>query len=460
MALRLFNTLSKRKELFTPTDPRRVTAYVCGPTVYSYPHIGNARAAVVFDLLYRILRERFPKVVYARNITDVDDKINASAKAAGVPISVITEKYTAIYHEDMAALGVLAPVVEPKVTDHLPDIVCVIERLIERGHAYVVEGHVLFAINTYPDYGRLSGRDREEMIAGARVEVAPYKRDPADFVLWKPSTPDLPGWDSPWGRGRPGWHIECSAMIERHLGETIDIHGGGQDLIFPHHENEIAQGTCAHNGKLYCRYWLHNGFVTVAEEKMSKSLGNVLLVHDLLQEAPGEAIRLVLLSSHYRQPLDWTDTALHQAKAGLDRLYGTLRRLEDVVIRIEDKAVSAEFNEALEDDMNTPKALAELFQIAKLANTATEIEELRRLKGRLLAGGDQLGLLQADPEDWFSRSAHVSIDVAEIERLIAERNAARSAKNYALADQIRDELARQGVRIEDGPEGTRWRRAG
>jgi cysteinyl-tRNA synthetase len=460
MALRVFNTLSKRKELFTPADPRRVTAYVCGPTVYNCPHIGNARAAVIFDLLYRILRARFPRVVYARNITDVDDKINASAKAAGVPISVITEKYTAIYHEDMAALGVLAPVVEPKVTDHLPDIVCLIERLIERGHAYVVEGHVLFAINTYPDYGRLSGRDREEMIAGARVEVAPYKRDPADFVLWKPSTPDLPGWDSPWGRGRPGWHIECSTLIERHLGETIDIHGGGQDLIFPHHENEIAQGTCAHNGKLYCRYWLHNGFVTVAEEKMSKSLGNVLLVHDLLQGAPGEAIRLVLLSSHYRQPLDWTDTALHQAKAGLDRLYGALRRLEDVVIGTQDKAVSAEFNEALEDDMNTPKALAELFQIAKLANTATEIEELRRLKGQLLAGGDQLGLLQADPEDWFSRSAHASIDADEIERLIAERNAARSAKNYALADQIRGELARQGVRIEDGPEGTRWRRAG
>jgi cysteinyl-tRNA synthetase len=458
MALRVFNTLSKRKELFTPADLRRVTAYVCGPTVYNYPHIGNARAAVVFDLLYRVLRERFPKVIYARNITDVDDKINASAKAAGVPISVITEKYTAIYHQDMAALGVLAPVVEPRVTDHIPDIVCVIERLIERGHAYVVEGHVLFAINTYPDYGRLSGRDREEMIAGARIEVAPYKRDPADFILWKPSTPDLPGWDSPWGRGRPGWHIECSTLIERHLGETIDIHGGGQDLIFPHHENEIAQGTCAHNGKLYCRYWLHNGFVIVAEEKMSKSLGNVLLVHDLLQEAPGEAIRLVLLSSHYRQPLDWTDTALHQAKAGLDRLYGTLRRLEDVVIGIEDKAVSAEFNEALEDDMNTPKALAELFQIAKLANTATEIEELRRLKGQLLAGGDQLGLLQVDPEDWFSRSAHALIDAAEIERLIAERNAARLAKNYALADQIRDELARQGVRIEDGPEGTRWRR--
>ena len=460
MALHLFNTLTKRKEVFTPGDPDRVTVYVCGPTVYNYPHIGNARAAVVFDVLYRILRERYPNVVYARNITDVDDKINAAAKTAGVPIAVITERYTAAYHEDMAALGVLPPVVEPKVTDHIPDTTAMIECLIERGHAYVVEGHVLFNINTYSDYGQLSGRDREEMIAGARVEVAPYKRDPADFVLWKPSTPDLPGWESPWGRGRPGWHIECSTMIERHLGETIDIHGGGQDLIFPHHENEIAQGTCAHGGKLYCRYWLHNGFVTVDQEKMSKSIGNTLLVHDLLQQAPGEAIRLVLLSSHYRQPLDWTEAAIHQAKAGLDRLYGTLRRLEDIEIGPKDRVVSAEFNEALEDDVNIPKALAELFQIAKLANIATEREDLRRLKGQLLACGAQMGLLQEDPEAWFSRSTQESMDVSEIERLIAERNAARLAKNYARADWIREELAKRGVRIEDGPDGTRWRRVG
>lgn len=460
MALHLFNTLTKRKEVFTPGDPDRVTVYVCGPTVYNHPHIGNARAAVVFDLLYRILRERYPKVVYVRNITDVDDKINAAAKAAGVPIAVITEKYTAAYHEDMAALGVLPPVVEPKVTDHIPDIIAVIARLIERGHAYVVEGHVLFDINTYSDYGRLSGRNREEMIAGARVEVVPYKKDPADFVLWKPSTPDLPGWESPWGRGRPGWHIECSTMIERHLGETIDIHGGGQDLIFPHHENEIAQGTCAHEGKLFCRYWVHNGFVTVDQEKMSKSLGNVLLVHDLLQEAPGEAIRLVLLSSHYRQPLDWTEGVLHQARAGLDRLYGSLRRLEEVEIHPDERGVSPEFNEALEDDMNTPKALAELFQIAKLANTATEVGELRRLKGQLLICGAQLGLLQEDPEAWFSRSVSASVDVAEIERLIAERNAARLARNFARADRIREELAKRGVRIEDSPEGTRWRMVG
>lgn len=460
MALRLFNTLTKRKEEFIPGDPSRVTVYVCGPTVYNHPHIGNARAAVVFDLLYRILRERYPNVVYARNITDVDDKINAAAKAAGVPIAVITEKYTAAYREDMAALSVLLPVVEPKVTDHIPDIIAVIKRLIERGHAYVVEGHVLFDINSYSDYGQLSGRNREEMIVGARVEVAPYKKDPADFVLWKPSTPDLPGWESPWGRGRPGWHIECSTMIERHLGETIDIHGGGQDLIFPHHENEIAQGTCAHGGKLFCRYWLHNGFVTVDQEKMSKSLGNTLLVHDLLKQAPGEAIRLVLLSSHYHQPLDWTEAALAQAKAGLDRLYGALRRLEEVEIGPQDKVVSLEFSEAVEDDMNTPKALSELFQIAKLANTVTEKEELHRLKGQLLACGAQMGLLQEDPEIWFSRSVHTPVDVVEIERLIAERNAARRAKNFARADRIREELAKRGVRIEDSPEGTRWRMAG
>src|SRR5687768_11694020 len=339
--LRLHNTLTRRVETFVPGDPDRVTMYVCGPTVYNYVHIGNARPPVVFGVLAALLRRRHPHVVYARNITDVDDKINAAARERGVPIGEITGTYAAAYADDMARLGAAEPDVIPHATTHIPQMVAMIERLIASGHAYAAEGHALFSVASFPEYGRLSGRDPEELLAGARVEVAPYKRDPADFVLWKPSTPDLPGWDSPWGRGRPGWHIECSALIERHLGETIDIHGGGQDLIFPHHENEIAQGTCAHNGKLYCRYWLHNGFVTVAEEKMSKSVGNVLLVHDLLQEASGEAIRLVLLSSHYRQPLDWTDTALHQAKAGLDRLYGALRRLEDVVIGIEDKAVSA-----------------------------------------------------------------------------------------------------------------------
>ena len=306
MTLSLTNTLNRTKEPFVPANPHHVTMYVCGPTVYNFAHIGNARPAVVFDVLYRVLKRRFKKVVYARNFTDVDDKINATAKETDLPISTITKRYIEAYQSDMAALGVLTPDLEPRVTEHVPDIIKMVEQLIARGHAYVTERHVLFDVRSFPAYGALSGRDRDEMIAGARVEVAPYKRDPADFVLWKPSTPDLPGWESPWGRGRPGWHIECSAMIEQHLGVSIDIHGGGQDLIFPHHENEIAQGTCAHDGELYCRYWVHNGFVTVEGRKMSKSLGNVLLVRDLLNDAPGEAIRFALLSAHYRQPLDWS----------------------------------------------------------------------------------------------------------------------------------------------------------
>ena len=330
MTLCLTNTLERTKEPFAPANPDHVTMYVCGPTVYNFAHIGNARPAVVFDVLYRLLKRRFERVVYARNFTDVDDKINAAAKEAGQPISFVTERYIEAYHADMASLGVLTPDLEPRVTEHVAEIIGMVERLIARGHAYAVEGHVLFHVPTFAAYGALSGRNRDEMIAGSRVEVAPYKRDAADFVLWKPSTPDLPGWESPWGRGRPGWHIECSAMIERHFGVSIDIHGGGQDLIFPHHENEIAQGTCAHDGKIYCRYWVHNGFVTVGGRKMSKSLGNVLLVRDLLGEAPGEAIRFALLGAHYRQPLDWSTDGLAQARRGLDRLYGVLRDLGDV----------------------------------------------------------------------------------------------------------------------------------
>ena len=319
MTLCLTNTLKRTKEPIAPASPDRVTMYVCGPTVYNFAHIGNARPAVVFDVLYRLLKRRFGRVVYARNFTDVDDKINAAAKEAGQPISTVTKRYIEAYHADMAALRVVTPDLEPRVTEHIAEIIGMVERLIARGHAYAVEGHVLFHVPSFSAYGALSGRNRNEMIAGARVEVAPYKRDPADFVLWKPSPPDLPGWESPWGRGRPGWHIECSAMIERHLGASIDIHGGGQDLIFPHHENEIAQGTCAHDGELYCRYWVHNGFVTVEGRKMSKSLGNVHLVRDLLGEAPGEAIRFALLGAHYHQPLDWSADGLAQARHGLDR---------------------------------------------------------------------------------------------------------------------------------------------
>ncbi|MEX2454244.1 MAG: cysteine--tRNA ligase [Rhodospirillaceae bacterium] len=460
MTLRLHNTLTRTKEDFVPADPDRVTMYVCGPTVYSYAHIGNARPAVVFDVLVRLLRHRWPTVVYARNITDVDDKINAAAREQRVEIGRITEKFRKIYHEDMQALGVAPPDIEPHATQHIPEMIAMMERLIASGHAYVAEGHVLFNVPSFSEYGGLSGRDRDEMIAGARVEVAPYKRDPADFVLWKPSTPDLPGWDSPWGRGRPGWHLECSCMIEKHLGRTIDIHGGGVDLVFPHHENEIAQSTAAHGGQTFVRYWLHNGFVNVNREKMSKSVGNVLLVHDLLDRAPGEAIRLALLAAHYRQPLDWTDDGLTQAKRMLDRLYGALRTLTDVA-----PAADAEpdpyFLEALEDDLNTPRALAALFDLAKRANTAPDENERGRLKGALLASARLMGLLGQDPEDWFAgeATAEDGPDSEEIERNIVARKEARAARNFAEADRIRDDLAARGVSLEDGPDGTKWRRA-
>ena len=460
MTLRLTNTLTRRKEPFTPARPDLVTMYVCGPTVYNFAHIGNARPAVVFDVLYRLLKRRFERVVYARNFTDVDDKINAAAKEAGQPISHITERFIDAYHADMAALGVLTPDLEPRVTDHIPDIIDMVERLIARDHAYAADGHVLFHVPSFSAYGALSGRDRDEMVAGARVEVAPYKRDPADFVLWKPSTPDLPGWDSPWGRGRPGWHIECSAMIEDSLGRTIDIHGGGQDLIFPHHENEIAQGTCAHDGELYCRYWVHNGFVTVEGRKMSKSLGNVLLVRDLLADAPGEAVRFALLAAHYRQPLDWSAGGLAQAKRSLDRLYATLRDLEDAPDVGAPADLLERFEAALDDDLNFPGAIAELFQLAKAARRATYTADRAAYKAALREAGDLLGLLQADPAVWLEQPSGDDEDIAKIERLVEARHAARLAKDYAAADRVRDELAALGVTVEDRADGPIWRRTG
>ncbi len=459
MSLRLHNTLTRAKEEFIPADPGRVTMYVCGPTVYSYAHIGNARPAVAFDVLVRLLRHLYPKVVYARNITDVDDKINAAARDQGVEIGVITAKFRDIYHRDMAAIGVLPPDIEPHATQHIPEMIAMMEKLIASGHAYEAEGHVLFNVPSFADYGRLSKRDRDEMIAGARVEVAPYKKDPSDFVLWKPSTPDLPGWDSPWGRGRPGWHLECSCMIEKHLGRTIDIHGGGIDLVFPHHENEIAQSTCAHGGETFVRYWLHNGFVNVDHEKMSKSIGNVLLVHELLKQAPGEAIRLALLNAHYRQPLDWTDEGLAQAKRMLDRLYGALRSLADVDAD-PDAAPDRDFLDALEDDLNTPKALAALFELVRRANTETDPAARRAIKGALLSSASLVGLLTQDPEAWFEGEASAADgpSAEEVESLIEARKAARAAKNFAEADRIRDDLAARGVVLEDGAGGTKWRR--
>ncbi|RMF97063.1 MAG: cysteine--tRNA ligase [Gammaproteobacteria bacterium] len=458
MSIQLYNTLSRRKEPFEPVSEGRVTMYVCGPTVYSYPHIGNARPAVVFDVLARLLRSRY-RLVYARNITDIDDKINAAAREEGVEIGVIAARYTAAYHADMQALGVLPPDVEPRATEHLRGIIEMIQALLTAGCAYEAEGHVLFRVAAFADYGCLSHRDRRELLAGARVEVAPYKESPGDFVLWKPSPPELPGWDSPWGRGRPGWHIECSVMAERHLGTTIDIHGGGNDLIFPHHENEIAQSTCAHGGQLFCRYWVHNGFVNVDHTKMSKSLGNIVLVRELLEQAPGEAVRLALLGAHYRQPLDWTDEVLQEARRKLDRLYGTLRDAPGWESAWQNVAPDPAFIAALEDDLNTPRALAALFELARDVHRRDAAEERAALAARLRASAEFLGLLAADPADWFTAGATASLPAEEIEQRLAQRAQARAQKDFATADRIRDELAAAGILIEDVPGGTRWRRA-
>jgi len=456
--MKLFNSLSGAKERFAPADPARPTMYVCGPTVYNHPHIGNARPAVVFDVLFRLLGQRYGDVLYARNVTDVEDKIINAATEQGIATEVIAERYTRAYHEDMAALNVLPPTIEPFATGHIAGMLAMIGALIAKGHAYEVAGHVLFHVPSFPDYGRLSRRTREEMIDGARVEVAPYKRDAADFVLWKPSSAEQPGWESPFGRGRPGWHIECSAMIEACLGRTIDIHGGGQDLRFPHHENEIAQSACVHDGLPLARFWLHNGFLNVEQEKMSKSVGNVLLVHGLLREMPGEAIRYALLMAHYRKPLDWTGRGLSQAKHALDRLYLTLRDLPGTAADPE-ATPSPSILAALEDDLNTPKAFALLFELAREANATAERDRKLALKRELLAGGRLLGLLQEEPEVWLRSTTRSEVDAEEIERLIARRTEARKVRNFAEADQIRDQLAAQGVIIEDAADKTRWRLA-
>jgi cysteinyl-tRNA synthetase len=453
MPISLYNSLSRRIEPFVPLDPNRVTVYLCGPTVYSYVHIGNARGPVVFDVLVKLLRRHHPHVDYARNITDVDDKINAASLEQGVPIGTITGRFSQAYKEDMAGLGIAPPDIEPYATAHIGQIITMIETLIASGHAYAAEGHVLFDVDSYPAYGALSGRDTDELIAGARVEVAPYKRNPTDFVLWKPSTPELPGWDSPWGRGRPGWHIECSAMSAAHLGETIDIHAGGVDLVFPHHENEIAQSTCAHGGKVFARWWLHNGMLTFDGRKMSKSLGNVLHVHELLKRHPPEALRLLLLRGHYRQPLDWSDAAIAQSINTLDGWYRVLRELSDIAVDPDQPLpVPERLEAALCDDLNTPQALAEL---AVLADTARQTPTAAS-KAALLGGGAVLGLLQDDPEVWFKRAGGGSVNADRVEALLEERRSARAARDFARADAIRDELGAMGVVIEDGAQGTRW----
>ena len=533
MSIQLYNTLSRRKETLVPRDPQNVRMYVCGPTVYDLAHIGNARPVVVFDVLYRLLRHEYGEkhVTYVRNITDVDDKIIAAAKANGESIDAVTARTTEAYHQDMAALGTLPPTHEPRATEHIPQMIAMIERLIARGHAYVAEGHVLFSVPSMPAYGRLSRHNRQELIAGARVEVAPYKRDPADFVMWKPSTAEQPGWDSPWGRGRPGWHIECSAMSAELLGEHFDIHGGGQDLIFPHHENELAQSVCAqqhapaNGGEPFVNIWMHNGYVIANGEKMSKSLGNFFTVRQLLDEKKrGEAIRLALLSAHYRQPLDITREKLAEVKGQLDHFYRALRRAGNGDTTSAD-APADSVVAALSDDLNTPAAIAVLHELTTTLNKTRDEQKQTQIKDTLKRSGALLGLLQQDPEEWFKGvevsdvtftephsgtarvagaevvhvpdefdkgqihqtlpaftqkatgagvnvggEAHQTLSALqqrgvgtiaqEIDRRVAAREAARAAKNFAEADRIRDELAAEGIILEDLPDGTTdWRRA-
>ncbi|HYC63970.1 MAG TPA: cysteine--tRNA ligase [Reyranellaceae bacterium] len=442
MSLTIYNTLSREKEQFVPLDARHVRMYVCGPTVYDYVHIGNARPVVAFDTLYRLLKRRYPRVTYVRNITDIDDRIMVRAAENKETIEALTERTGRAYQTDMRRLGALAPDVEPRATGHVQEMVELIGRLIAKGHAYAAEGHVLFSVPSMPEYGRLSRRTRDELVAGARVEVAPYKKDPADFVLWKPSTAEQPGWASPWGRGRPGWHTECSAMSAKHLGETFDIHAGGLDLIFPHHENEIAQSRSAFGHAIMAKYWMHNGFINVSGEKMSKSLGNFFTIHELLDQYPGEAIRLLLQSAHYRQPLDFTHEGLTQAKAILDRWYGVLRGKTAKPAN----AVPASVEEALSDDINTPAAITAIHQLDD--------------PSQLLAAGQALGLLQQDAEAWFrwTPAGTGGPTEAEIEAAIAARQAARKAKDFKESDRIRDELKAKGVVLEDGPKGTTWKR--
>jgi cysteinyl-tRNA synthetase len=480
MPLHIHDTLRREKRLFEPRNKDRVTLYVCGPTVYDYAHIGNARPPVVFDVLVRLLRRTYgaDKVIYARNVTDVDDKINQKAAREGVPIGEVTARYEAAYLADMGLLNVSPPDIAPHVTDYIPAIVDQIQAIVDAGCAYAAEGHVLFDVSSYKSYGALSGRNLDDMIAGARVEVAPYKKNPHDFVLWKPSKADEPSWPSPWGQGRPGWHIECSAMIEKTLGLPIDIHGGGIDLVFPHHENEIAQGVCAHGHAHgdqahdeYARYWMHNGFLTVDAEKMSKSIGNVLLLHDLVQAMPGEVVRWALLSAHYRQPLDWNQGLLDQSRKNLDRLYGVLRDADAALADFDEGTLDEAERElaenalnpvldALEDDLNTPGAIAQLFGLGNalrdlLNDAEADINDVGMARWSLKEAAGLLGVLSLTPDAWFEGGDPAL--KAEVEALLDQRAAARAAKDWPEADRIRDRLNALNVIVMDGPEGATWR---
>ncbi|MDG1387107.1 MAG: cysteine--tRNA ligase [Halioglobus sp.] len=457
MSLKIYNTMSGAKEEFEPLVADTVTMYVCGPTVYNLAHIGNARPVVVFDTLFRLLQTQYGSVTYARNITDVDDRIIAAAKEGDRSIESVTDEYTAKYREDMAELNALPPSLEPHATHNIDAMIELTSTLIEKGHAYESQGHVLFAVESMEDYGKLSNRSIDDMLAGARVQVADYKRHPGDFVLWKPADITDPGWDSPWGRGRPGWHLECSAMIRAHLGETIDIHGGGRDLIFPHHENEIAQSRCAHGGD-YVKYWMHNAYLDIDGEKMSKSLGNFRTVRDLLQSYRGEVLRFALLSAHYRSPLNFSVELLEQARSNLDGFYGTLREVADMEIDVDVPLADEPFYQALNDDLNTPLAIAELHALAKQLNKAAA-EDKPQLKARIIAAGNLLGILGQDPEEWLQGDAAADAISAEaIETLIQERVDAKANRNFARADEIRDSLLAEGVVLEDSREGTQWKR--
>ena len=457
MSLQLYNTLGGRKQTFVPLRANRVTMYVCGPTVYNLAHIGNARPAVVFDTLYRLLQTHYDEVIYVRNITDIDDKIIAAMQQSGLALAAFTAGFSEKYQQDMTALNSLPPSLEPRATDHIAEMIALAATLQEKGHAYEADGHLLFAVQSMPDYGRLSNRSLEDMRAGARVEVADYKRYPGDFVLWKPAPAAEPGWDSPWGRGRPGWHLECSAMARAHLGATIDIHGGGRDLIFPHHENEIAQSRCAHGGD-YVRYWLHNAYLTIDDEKMAKSRDNFRMVRDLLLHYPGEVLRFALLSAHYRSALNFSADVLAQSAAALDSLYGALREVQHVAADSGVSLAGEDCYQALNDDLNTPLAIAGLHALARALRRAAPAGQ-PALKARLLAAAGLLGVLQQSPDNWFQIAPpQDAISPQEIESLLQQRRQARLDSDFAAADALRESLRQRGVVLEDKPDGTRWRR--
>ena len=463
--LRIYNTLTNSKDEFVPVDKNHVRMYTCGPTVYNYAHIGNARPAVVSDLLIRLLRHLYPKVTFVSNITDIDDKIIKAANEVGKPINELTVKFEKIYNEDMRSLNVQKPDMQPRATEYIDNMIDLIKKMIDNGFAYESESHVLFDVTSYDSYGKLSGRDREDQIAGSRVEVASYKKDPGDFVLWKPSLGDDPGWDSPWGYGRPGWHLECSAMSEASLGLPFDIHGGGMDLIFPHHENEIAQSCGAHNEQnnpaIFAKYWIHNAMLNIDGKKMSKSLGNIFYIRDYLEEFNGEVLRLALLSGHYRQPLNWTKDSINQSKNLLDKIYRLLKKVENVnVEEVSKEHIPQELIDALCDDLNTSKGLAVINSIVNKLSKADNDDDLKKYKLQLLASGNMYGILNENPDSWLGVNVDTnSIDVSKIEALLSERELARKNRDFQRADEIRDELEKLGILIEDSPSGTTWRKA-